>query len=150
MISGDDDHPCGPFTLICRDVAACLPDSSRIREEMGRRSYWAFDESPEFMAIVADGGPVHCRAHPLQPAMTHGINHRKSFSVWDRGRVTVWDFRGRRMPGGFYHFSRFKGKARFRVRPEAVSHPVWGVCKYGILPASTRRAFWRLALSLVM
>jgi hypothetical protein len=149
MISGDDGHPCGPFTLMCRAAAAALPDSSRICGEMARRSYWAFDESPEFMAIVADGGPVFCRADPLQPAMTPGINHRKIFSVWDRGRVTVWDCRGRRVAGGFHHFSRFKGKARFRVRSDAISHPAWGICKYGIFPVNSRRAFWRLGLSLL-
>lgn len=148
MISGDDGHPCGPFTLMHRESASVLPDHPRVREEMAGREYREFDESPEFMETLSTGRPVYCRTRPLQPAMSPGVDRRKTFSVWDRGRVTVWDRRGHRMEGGFHHFSRFKGKKRFRIRPEAIAHPAWGVCKYGILPVASRRAFWPLGLSL--
>jgi len=148
IISGDDGHPCGPFTLMHRRSMSALPHHSRVRAEMTGREYREFDESPEFLEIVSAGGAVFCRAHPLQPAMSPGVDHRKTFSVWDRGRVTVWDRRGHRMEGGFHHFSRFKGKRRFRIRPDAIAHHAWGVCKYGILPVSSRRALWPLRLSL--
>lgn len=148
MISGDDGHPCGPFTLMRRASMSALPGLPRVREAMEGREYWEFDESPEFMEIVSAGRPVCCRTHLLQPAMSDGVDHRKTFSVWDRGRVTVWDRRGHRMEGGFHHFSRYKGKRRFRIRPEAIENPAWGVCKYGILPVASRRAFWPLGLSL--
>ena len=131
-----------------REAAAVLADRPRVREEMERAEYREFDESPELMEILSPGGKAHCQAHPLQPAMSPGVACRNTFSIWDRGRVTVWDRRGHRMEGGFHHFSRFKGRKRFRVRPGAIAAPAWGVCKFGILPAGSRRAFWPLIMSL--
>lgn len=148
VISADDGHPCGPFTLMRREAAASLAGRPGVREEMERSEYREFDESPELLEILSPGGKTHCLAHPLQPAMAPGAAFRNTFAVWDRGRVTVWDRGGRRREGGFHHFSRFKGKRRFRVRPGAIAAPAWGVCKFGILPVTSRRAFLPLVASL--
>ena len=148
LISGDDDRPCGPLTLIKRKLLPRLRESSIVRDYITYPACTDFDETVNLLRIFSNDHPVFCRTFSLQPAMSRGFNKRKNFSVWENGKVTVWDNRGHRREGGFHHFSRFKGKRRFRVRPGAIAAPAWGVCKFGILPVTSRRAFLPLVASL--
>jgi len=150
MISADDDEPCGPFTLINRVCMKALPESGEIREHMESPEHESFNESRELMKLVSQEKPALCRTAPLQPARTPGFNFRRSFAIWDDGRVEVRDNRGNRREGGFYHFSRHKDKKRFRIRPEAIEHKQWAVHKYGITGLHSKMSRLRLRLSLIV
>lgn len=90
------------------------------------------DESETLMKIAAQFAPVLCRADPLQPTMTKGFNFRKAFAVWEEGSLKVHDNRGHTREGAFFHFSRFKKRARFKIDPAVSRSHRWGIYKYGI------------------
>lgn len=150
MISADAGHPCGPFTLVRMDRLRTVAGIDPIRSEMARKEYRAFDESEEWLNIVAGGGPSWCSPDPLQPAMTARMNHRKVFSVWQRGKVTVYDNHGHKTEGGFHHFSRYKSRRNFHVQADPQQDEKWAVFSKGIVPVRSARDWLRLWASLVV
>lgn len=149
LISADNDKPCGPFTLMDRCCMNALLDSSEIINILQHPEHRTFNETRELLDIVAGDRPSFCCTDPIQPARTTGFNYRRSFAVWHNGVVTVWDNRGNRKEGGFYHFSRYKGKKRFRVGKHFKENGQWGICKYGIMDIRSKRTFHLMRLSLM-
>lgn len=150
LISGDDDKPCGPLTLMARSRMNSLLDSGEMIAVLEHPQHRTFNESEELKNIVAGDRPVYCRTNPLQPARTAGFDYRRSFALWNDGAVTVCDIRGSRKEGGFYHFSRYKGRKRFRVRENAEGQKQWGIYKWGITDIRAKRTLYRMRLSSVL
>jgi Family of unknown function (DUF6625) len=150
MISGDDDKPCGPLTLMDRSCMNSLLDSDEIISSLEHPEHRTFNESSELMSRVAGNKPVFCSTDPIQPARTGGFNYRRSFAVWNKGTITVWDNSGNKKEGGFYHFSRYKNRKRFRVGEHSEENEQWGIYKYGIIDIRSKRTFHRLKLSLLL
>jgi hypothetical protein len=147
LVSGDDGKPCGPLTLMARSRMDRLPDSDEITAILEDPRHRTFNESPDLTNIVAGGKAVFCRTDPVQPARTAGFDYRRSFAVWNDGAVTVWDIRGNRKEGGFYHFSRYKRRRRFRVGEHSEENGQWGIYKYGIIDIRSKTTFHRLKLA---
>lgn len=147
LISADDNKPCGPFTLMDRSCMRALLDSDKMATALEYPEHRTFNESRELLEIVAGNKPFFCSTDPMQPARTRGFNYRRSFAVWSDGEVTVRDNRGNVKEGGFYHFSRYKGRKRFRVREHSQENRQWGICKDGIMDIRSKRTFYRMKLS---
>jgi len=150
MISADDDSPCGPFTLIRCSSVKSLTGCDRLKSVIESQEHQSLNEDKYLMDFVSGGNPVFCRTEPLQPARTPGFNFRKTFSVWDKGRIRVWDNRGNEKEGGFYHFSRYKNKRSFRVKADALGSEQWAVYRYGITDIRSKWKSYLLKLSLVI
>jgi hypothetical protein len=150
MISADDGKPCGPFTLISRSAVQSLSGFDKLKLIIQNQVHVSFNEAEDLMNFVSGGNPVFCHTDPLQPARTPGFNFRKTFSVWDKGRVKVWDNRGNEKEGGFYHFSRYKNKHGFRVKADALDREQWAVYRYGITDIRSKWMSYLLKLSLVI
>jgi len=150
MVSADRARPCGPFTLIRTDRVETLSANDAVRKAMTMDVHRPFDESEEFLHIVAGGDQFWSQPDPLQPAMTWSFNHRKMFSVWEKGNVTVYDNRGHKRTGGFHHFSRYKDRPTFRILGSPEQDRKWAVCKKGIFPLRSTRDWLRLWLTLII
>lgn len=147
LISADNDAPCGPFTLIQRHCLTALAQSPALKACLQDPRHYSFNESAELLALAAPHQPVHCRADSLQPALSPGFNYRKVAARWHQGEITVWDNRGHKRSGGFYHFSRYKSRARFNVHADALNCPQWGISKYGIRCIRSRLDLLKLRLA---
>jgi hypothetical protein len=150
MISADNGHPCGPFTLMRLDRVRTLGHNDVVRAEMSKQRHRSFNESDEFLTIVADGDAYWCNADALQPMVVPPFNHRQVFSIWNNGHVTVYDNRGHKKDAGFHHFSRYKNRKRFKICGEPENNPVWAVCKRGILPIRSNWTLVKLWMSLIV
>ena len=137
MISGDDGLPCGPFTLMRRSDLHRLKAWEGMRSVMEASDHHAFDESLELRELLCENSPFHCQAQGLQPGASRGMNSRHLCGLWRRGRVWVYDCWMRRREGGFYHFSRHKNRARFKVDGTALKDSAWGISKFGIGDSET-------------
>jgi hypothetical protein len=115
---------------------------------MERQTHHSFNESQLLMRLLSTRLPPHCQADPIQPTMTAGFNHRHSFGIWDNGTVTVFDRNRHRKEGAFYHFSRYKNKARFTIDPQTVEHNKWGIGKYGVRTVDSFWSYSKLQLAL--
>lgn len=131
MISADDGRPCGPFTLMNRSQLHLLLEWKHLKSEMEKEEHHSFNEAIELMEILSQKLPPFCKADPLQPQMAT-LNQRHHFGIWDNGEVIVHDCWQRKRSGGFYHFSRYKDKARFKIDPAAVKNTRFGIFKFGI------------------
>ena len=149
MISGDSGHPCGPFTLIRSDRVRALSSIDAVRTEMMIKEHRSFNESEAFLRIVSDGADFWCRADPLQPAMAPPISYQNNFSIWNNGKITVYDSRGHKKEGGFHHFSRYKNRKSFRVCADPQRDLKWAVCKKGFMPVDSKWTLVRLWFSLI-
>ena len=150
LISADPGHPCGPFTMMRRDRVMALQHCAAVRQAMNLAHYRAFDESKEFLDILSEGGPSWCQPDGLQPAITRKFNRHRIFSIWDHGRLTIYDNLGHRQEGGFHHFSRYKDRKTFRVQADPQQHSRWGTYKNGIIPISGRGTFLRMLYSMMV
>lgn len=117
-------------------------------EDVKHSNFGHLDESIELLDIAKEYAPVFCKATPLQPTMTPEINHRRAFAIWENGAVTVWDNRGRSKEGGFFHFSRFKNKKRFKVKDDVSNAKKWGIYKYGSIEIYSKWTFAKMMLTL--
>lgn len=132
MISGNDDRPCGPFTLMNRHQLHLLADWKHIKPEMERIKHCCFDESKKLLTILSKSLPPFCSATSLQPQMMKILNRRHHYAIWDNGRIIVRDCWQKKKEGGFYHFSRYKDKPRFRIDTTLSSSDRWALYKFGI------------------
>ncbi|QTA93827.1 DUF6625 family protein [Desulfonema magnum] len=148
IISGDNNQPCGPFTLTDRSSMKFLLESDKIKCHFEAQEHNSFNESEELMNIVSEDKPVFCHSDPIQPTRTSGFSYRRTFAVWNNGSVTVWDHKGNKKEGGFYHFSRYKDKERFKISEDAIHKQRWAVYKYGITPIPSKWTSLKLGLSL--
>lgn len=150
LIGADDHAPCGPFTLINRHCIQQLAESEIVKNVMSSSSFHVLDESPQLLEIMSKCKPVFCRADPIQPTMTKHFNKRKTFAIWNNGSVTVWDIKGNRKEGGFYHFSRYKGKKRFNINESLLKSSRWGICKFGFVNLISPKGYLPLIGSLLV
>lgn len=149
IISGNYNRPCGPFTMINRMCFDKIINSEVVRRNIESFDHHAFDESIDLKDIVVGDGECLCDPDPIQPALTKNFNHRKTFCVWDKGSLDVYDNRWNRKNGAFYHFSRYKNKKRFRVDTSALMSDSFCVYKYGIVPYKSIMTKFFIRLSLL-
>jgi len=139
MISADEGRPCGPFTLIKRSSFETLRHSDDVKRCLEAEEHLKFDESERLLNLVRGGqNQVFCHYSPLQPQRSAQFNYKRCLSIWEQGSVAVWDCRGNKIEGAFFHFSRFKGNKKFKVRNEAIQNPKWVVCRYGIFVVKSK------------
>lgn len=149
IVSGNRDRPCGPFTIINKKYIKNIILSDIVRKNIESHDHLAFDESHVLKDIVSQGSKCYCNPVPIQPALVEKFNYRKTFSVWHDGRLNVYDNMWHKREGGFYHFSRYKNKNRFKVEPMQESIDAFCVYKYGIAPMKSRWMKFILHLSLL-
>jgi len=138
VISANNGRPCGPFTLINKSCMDLIIESGIVKCNIESYDHKCFDESFELINILSIDKPFFCDCDPIQPALTDGFNHRKTFSIWSNGVLRVFDNRWNVKEGGFHHFSRYKNRKRFKVEEISVPGDYWGCCKYGIIPIQSR------------
>jgi len=139
MISGDEERPCGPFTLIKRSSLEVLLHSDEIKHCFEAEEHQKFDESRRLLNLISHGqNPVYCHCSPLQPQRTQGFNYKRCLAIWENGTVSVRDWRGNNIEGAFFHFSRFKGNKKFKINNAAIESPQWVVCRYGIFKVKSK------------
>ncbi|MCP3941314.1 MAG: hypothetical protein GY710_07510 [Desulfobacteraceae bacterium] len=131
MISADNKRPCGPFTLINRTQIQSIAEHKDIKAIMEEKTHHSFNEAQELMHIVSKELPPFCHAGQLQPSMSKKFSHRHVYGVWDNGKVIVHDCWRHKKEGGFYHFSRYKDKPRFKI-DTPMDGDKWGIHKFGI------------------
>jgi hypothetical protein len=145
MISADEDRPCGPFTLIKRSSLEVLLHSDDIKRCFEAEDHLKFDESKRLLNLIrGEQNLVFCHYSPLQPQRSERFNYKRCLSIWENGSVSVWDSRGNKIEGAFFHFSRFKGRKRFKVRGDAIQSPKWVVCRYGIFVVNSKAVLYLL------
>lgn len=147
MISADDGRPCGPFTLMNRSQIHLLAEWDNLKPEMEKEEHHSFNEAIKLMEILSQKLPPFCKADPIQPQMA-GMNSRHHFGIWKKGIVKVHDCWQRKRQGGFYHFSRFKDKPRFKIDPHTLKKSSWGIYKFGIIHPDNFTAKIRMNASL--
>jgi hypothetical protein len=107
------------------------------------------DESEELVEIAETHAPAFCRAVPLQPALGQWFDHRRTFALWDKGRLYVRDVWGHQKEGAVFHFSRFKNRSRFNITSDALEADMLGIYKYGIIDARPLSARFKMLLTLL-
>jgi len=146
MISANEGKPCGPFTLIKRPMLNILLESDELKNCLETEDHLKFDESVKLMNIIKGvNNPVFCHFSPLQPMRSDGFNYKRCLAMWEDGKVSVRDCRGNKLDGAFFHFSRFKGNKKFKIRGSAIQSPQWVVCRYGIFVAKSKIVLYLLA-----
>jgi hypothetical protein len=141
MISADEGRPCGPFTLIKRSSLQTLLHSVDIKRCFEAEDHLKFDESERLLSLIRGGlDPVFCHHSPLQPQRAERFNYKRCLSIWENGKVSVWDSRCNKKAAAFFHFSRFKGRNKFIIRTDALQSQNWVICKYGIFPLRSKAA----------
>jgi hypothetical protein len=146
MISANEGKPCGPFTLIKRSMLHILLESDELKKCLEAEDHLKFDESVKLMNIIKGANnPVLCHFSPLQPMRSDGINYKRCLAMWEDGKVSVRDCRGSKMEGAFFHFSRFKGNKKFKIRGNPINSPQWVVCRYGIFVVKSKMVLFALS-----
>ena len=162
MVSGDNNRPCGPFTLFNKKYIKNILIDGDLKKLMERNfgdniynsDIYNLDESQDLLIISTKYAPVFCCANPLQPTRTNRFNYRKSIAFWENGKLTVMDNRGHIKEGAFFHFSRFKSRSRFKInytqliRNNIDHSEKFGVYKYGIVRINSN--FTKLKMMLTM
>lgn len=139
MISANEDKPCGPFTLIKRQMLNVLLESDEIKNCLEAEEHLKFDESKKLASLIKNGNnALFCQHSPLQPMRSEGFNYKRCFAIWENGKVSVRDCRGNNIEGAFFHFSRFKGNKKFKIRGDVIKNPSWVVCRYGIFTVKSK------------
>lgn len=139
MISANENKPCGPFTLIKRHKLNILLESDELKKCLEADEHLKFDESKELAKLIKNGGnALFCRHSPLQPMRAEGFNYKRCLAVWEKGKISIRDCRGNNIEGAFFHFSRFKGNKKFKIRGNAINSPKWVVCRYGIFVVESK------------
>lgn len=145
LISANEGKPCGPFTLIKRPMLDILRESDEIKRCFEADVHLKFDESEKLMNILKnEQHAVFCHFSPLQPMRSLGFNYKRCFALWENGTVSVRDSRGNNRGGAFFHFSRFKGNRKFKIRSDALRSPQWVVCRYGIFVVKSKVVLFTL------
>jgi hypothetical protein len=145
MISANEGKPCGPFTLIKRPMLQSLLESAELKQCLEAEDHLKFDESVQLMNIIkGEKNAVFCHYSPLQPMRTDGFNYKRCLAIWENGNVFVRDCRGNKIDGAFFHFSRFKGNSKFKIRGDVINSPKWVVCRYGIFVVKSKVVLFAL------
>lgn len=145
MISANESKPCGPFTLIKRSILPTLLKSDEIKKCLEAKEHLKFDESRQLANLIKDEiNDLFCHYAPLQPMRSEGFNYKRCFALWENGKVSVRDCRGNNIEGAFFHFSRFKGNKKFKIRGDAIQSKKWVVCRYGIFVVESKALLYLL------
>jgi len=145
MISADEGRPCGPFTLIRRSSFETLLHSADIKRCFEAAEHLKFDESRQLLDLIrGEQNQVFCHYSPLQPQRAARFNYKRCLSIWENGSVSALDCRGNKIEGAFFHFSRFKGNKKFKIRTDALQSPKWVVCRYGIFVVKSKVVLYLL------
>lgn len=132
VISANQDRPCGPFTLMNTSQMHYLQEWEGLKADMERVEHKSLNENVRLSNILSQELPIFCKINNLQPQITSAINTRHHYGLWDQGKVIIHDCWQRRIEGGFYHFSRFKDKERFKIDPIFEGVNSFAVYKFGI------------------
>lgn len=141
-------HPgrlCGPFTLFhkrCRERLRQYPSFQKIFQDS---NYIGLDESAEYGQFLAQDEEAFSQPDKLQPSRSKFMNKRKTHACWRDGKIIVSDG-DHTQEAGFFHFSKFKHKKRFKYDPSAETSSQMVIDRRGIWNPDKFSNTWKRVL----